>query len=337
MPAPHIAIVRLTSLGDVIHALPMAAAIRRHAPDARITWLVEEREQILLHDNPVVDDVVVVPLRRWRRNLTKAVGAFRTLRRELRAARIDALLDVQGLFDRTLLARLLTGAPVRIGFARSHARDAWSPLITNRHVSPPPDVRHIVDQNLRLLQPLGIEAREPAEFPLPTFADGDARAGAWLAAQGIGPQHRLTVLLPSTRRASKFWPAASFREVGRRILSAPETRLLILGGPGEESLLEEVRADLPRERAFVWAPGPIPDLVGVLRRSHMVVGNDTGPLHFAAASGVPSIGLFGPTHGARNGPYGPHCGYVQSPTGRMTDISVDDVWKTVVASGVNRT
>ena len=308
----------------------MAAAIRRHAPDARITWLVEEREQILLHDNPVVDEVVVVPLRQWRRSLAGAVGAFRALRRRLRATPIDALLDVQGLFDRTVLARLLTGAPVRIGFSRSHARDAWSPLVTNRHVTPPPEARHIVDQNLRLLLPLGIEAREPAEFPLPAFADGDARAGAWLAAQGIGPQHRLAVLLPSTRRASKFWPAASFRELGRRLLSAPDTRLLILGGPGEEALLEEVRAGLPTELAFVWAPAPIPDLVGVLRRAHLAIGNDTGPLHIAAASGVPSVGLFGPTQGARNGPYGRHCGYVQSPTGNMTDISVDDVWTAAI-------
>jgi heptosyltransferase-3 len=141
------------------------------------------------------------------------------------------------------------------------------------------------------------------------------------------------VLLPSTRRASKFWPAASFRELGRRLLSQADVRLLILGGPGEEPLLEEVRAGLPPELACTYAPAPIPDLAGVIRRSHLAIGNDTGPLHIAAAAGVPSVGLFGPTRGARNGPYGPHCGYVQSPTGQMRDISVDEVWVKAKTAG----
>jgi ADP-heptose:LPS heptosyltransferase len=221
---------------------------------------------------------------------------------------------------------LLTRAPVRIGFDRAHARDAVSPLVTNRHVTPPPGARHIVEQNLTLLGPLGISATEPPEFPLPAFADAEVRAAAWREAHGLTLDRRIVVLLPSTRGEAKRWPAASYRELGRRLLTDENVRLLILGGPGEESILEEVRQGLPPARALVWAPAPIPDLVAMLRHPHLVVGNDTGPLHVAAGSGIPSLGLFGPTQGARNGPYGPHCAFLQSPTGRMTDLRVDEVF-----------
>jgi heptosyltransferase-1 len=336
-PFRTVAIVRFTSLGDVIHTLPLAAAIRRHRPDVRIIWLVEEREQILLRDNPVVDEIVVVPLRRCRRGLTtpsgwrRAGAELRAIASRLREARIDVALDVQGWFHKTSPFLLLTRAPVRIGFSRSHARDAFSPLATNRHVTPPSDARHIVDQNRCLLEPLGIVPAEAPEFPLPAFGGGDARAEAWLADRGLATGVRLVAMLPSTRGAAKHWPAESFREIGRRLLDDSRYRLLVLGGPGEEPLLEYVRQGLPADRAYVCSPGPIPELVGVIRRTQLAIGNDTGPLHFAAASGVPSLGLFGPTQGVRNGPYGERGAHLQSPTGKMADLSVAAVWARVQA------
>lgn len=333
-PRPlHIAIVRLTSLGDVIHGLPVAAAIRRHLPGTRISWLVEEREHILLADNPVVDDVVVVPLRRWRKSLTRLAGwqrslrELRAVRRRLREGKIDVAIDMQGWVHKTSPPVLATRAPLRIGFDRAHARDAFSPLATNCHVTPPPDARHVVDQNLSLLGPLGIRTPGPGEFPLPAFVEAEARAADWRRAHGITAQHRLGVILPSTRGKPKRWPADRFREIGRRLLDEPAVRLLIMGGPGEERLLESVRTGLPPERTWVFAPEPIPDLVAMIRHTQLAIGNDTGPLHIAATSGVPALGLFGPTRGERNGPYGSHCGYLQSPTGRMEDLTVEEVWR----------
>lgn len=328
----HIAIVRLTSLGDVIHALPVAAAIRRHLPQARITWLVEEREQILLRDNSVVDEIVVVPLRRWRdtlSNLTllrQSMSELRLLARHLRESSIDVAIDVQGWAHKTSPFTLLTRAPLRIGFDRAHARDALSPLATNRHVTPPDSARHIVDQNLALLGPLGVRPTEAPAFPLPAFAEAEMRAAAWREAHGLTLDRRIVVLLPATRGEAKRWPVAAYRELGRRLLADQQLRLLVLGGPGEEPVLEAVCDGLPAGRALAWAPGPIPDLVAMLRHPHLVIGNDTGPLHASAASGIPSLGLFGPTQGARNGPYGAHCAFLQSPTGRMADLKVDAVF-----------
>jgi heptosyltransferase I len=331
----HIAIVRLTSLGDVIHALPIAAAIRRHLPDARITWLVEEREQVLLRDNDVVDEVVTIPLRRWRSSLTRSAGwrtswaELRDISRRLRAGHFDAAIDVQGWAHKTSPLALLTRAPLRIGFDRAHARDAFSPLATNRHVTPPVTARHIVDQNLCLLKPLGVEHPGAAEFPMPAFGESGARADRWLHEHGIRREHRVVVLLPSTRGEAKRWPADSFHALGNRLLLDSKVQVLVLGGPGEERLLEQVARGLSTERVHVWAPEPIPDLVSVIRRADLAIGNDTGPLHVAAAFGIPALGLYGPTRGARNGPYGSHCAYLQSPTGRMADLSVDVVMDAV--------
>jgi ADP-heptose:LPS heptosyltransferase len=126
-----------------------------------------------------------------------------------------------------------------------------------------------------------------------------------------------------------LWPVASYRALAGRFLDDPATVVLVLGGPGEEDRLTDVIAGAPPDRAVALAPGPIPHLVGLLRRVDLAVGNDTGPIHIAAASHVPSLGLFGPTRGDRNGPYGPLGRYLQSPTKTMADIGVDAVWDAV--------
>jgi lipopolysaccharide heptosyltransferase I len=330
----RVAIVRLTSLGDVIHTLPVAAALKRHDPQTRIIWLAEERERIVLEDNPVVDEVIVVPLRRWRTlarrpsGLRQAHREFRELRRTLRELKLDAAIDVQGWPHKTSPLAWFSRAPLRIGFSRAFARHPLATLFTTARVTPPREARHIVDQNLALLGPLGIPGGEPAEFPLPRFAEADRWAEAWWREHGLH-RRRVVALLPSTRGAAKLWPAEAFRMLAERFLADPATVVLALGGPGEEGRLADVIAGAAAGRAFALSPGPIPQLVGLLRRVQLAVGNDTGPIHIAAASDVPALGLFGPTRGDRNGPYGPLSRYVQSPTRAMTDITLDAVWEAV--------
>ncbi len=326
----RIAIVRFTSLGDVVHTLPVAAAIRRHEPTAQIIWLVEEHEQILLAGNPIVDEVLLVPLRRWREQLTSATG-FGVIRRELgalrdrlRELRIDVAIDVQGWAHKTSPFVRMTRAPLRIGFDRRYARDPVSTLFTTVRVTPPASAKHVVDLNLTLLGPVGVDSPGTAEFPLPPWPEADARIAAWLRDQSLKTP-RLVALLPSTRGPQKLWPAAAFNELARRLLAKGDATVLLLGGPGEESRLDEVRGSLPRDRVIAWAGGTVPELTAILRRADFVIGNDTGPLHLAAAHDVPSLGLFGPTRGARNGPYGPRGSFIQSQTGKMSDITVDEV------------
>ncbi|MBI3455662.1 MAG: lipopolysaccharide heptosyltransferase I [Candidatus Rokubacteria bacterium] len=330
MKPVRIAIVRLTSLGDVVHTLPVASAIRRHSPTSYIVWIVEEREQTLLRNNAVVDEVVVAPTRRWRHEFLRPRGAVRVLaewrglRERLRGLRLDVALDVQGLLKSTLFS-VLTRAPMRIGFAWPHAREPLSSLFTTCWVTPPPGAVHMVEKNLSLLGPLGIPVEEIA-FPIPDVPEAEARAGTFLRGHAITPQDRVVALIPATRRPRKQWPPAYYQRLAERLASRSGVRVLALAAPGEDGALRLVAGGLDGESILPYT-GFTPDFVALLRRARLAIGNDTGPLHLAAALGVPTIGLYGPTRPEVNGPYGPRVRALRSPTGRMEDISVDTVFE----------
>jgi heptosyltransferase I len=329
----RIAIVRLTSLGDVVHTLPVAHALRRQSPNAYIVWIVEEREQTLLVNNPAVDEVVVGPTRRWRRELRTPTGAIRVLkewqglRDRLRSLRLDVAIDVQGLLKSTLFT-VLTRAPVRIGFGWRHARDPFSSLFTTHWVTPPPDAVHMVHKNLSLLEPLGISV-EPIAFPLPVMPEAEQRAEAHLQAQGVTPHDRVVVLLPATRRRAKQWPPTYYRQLAERLAKENGAYVLLVGAPSEDDLLQHIARGLDGHRILTCVPR-LPDLAAFLHRAHLAIGNDTGPLHLAAALGVPTIGLYGPTRSEQNGPYGPRIRAIQSSTEAMEDIWVDTVFQAAI-------
>jgi len=258
------------------------------------------------------------------------------LLRDLRSRKIDVVIDVQGWPQKTSPLVWATGAPMRIGFDRRHARQALATRFTTHHVTPPESAKHIVDQNLALLGPIGIPPVAEPRFPLPEFAASRPVVDAWMRERGLHDAHRLVAILPSTRGAAKLWPAERYCALANALLEQDTAaRIIAVGGPDERVRLEASINGLPRDRAFVFAAAPIPELVWLLRRVHLAVGNDTGPLHVAAGAGVPSLGLFGPTRGERNGPYGTHCAYVQSRTGQMADISLTAV-REAIARLANR-
>jgi heptosyltransferase-1 len=317
----NVAIVKLSSLGDVVHALPVAAALRAGLPGARLAWIVEAREAGLLAGHPALDEVIAVDTRGWRRawrprDLAAGARELGALRRRLVAARFDVTLDLQGLWKSAVLA-WLTGAPVRLGFAASWRREPLSACLATRRLSPPPEARHVVEQYLALLEPLGVRP-ERLDFTLPFDADAEAAVEEFFAAGGLKPRDRLVVLNPGAGRPDKRWPPERFAELARRVGEAG-ARCLVVWGPGEEAAARRIVAE-GGPGTLLSPPTDLPRLLAVLRRASVVVAADTGPLHLAAALGRPCVGLYGPTRPARNGPYGSGHRTFEAPDGRPASI-----------------
>jgi lipopolysaccharide heptosyltransferase I len=327
---PRIALVKLSSLGDVIHALPVAVSLRAARPRARLAWIVERREAAVLHGHPALDEVIVADTRRWRRArgpgaLRAALGEALALRRRLAAARFDVALDLQGLVKSGAVAAA-TRAPLRVGFAAGRVREPLSVLFTNRRVVPPPSACHVVEQYLALLAPLGITERR-LEFHLPVTPAAEAAMEQWLAARGLKPHRRLVVLNPGAGRADKRWPVEHFGTLARRLTQDAGAHVLVTWGPGEERAAAAIAAAAP---AALAPPTDLTTLPALLRRASVMVAADTGPLHVAAALGVPCVGLYGPTAAARNGPYGPGHRALASPDGTMGALAPAAVLAAVV-------
>jgi lipopolysaccharide heptosyltransferase I len=329
--APRIALVKLSSLGDVVHALPTARALRAWWPRAELTWVVEGREQAILGGNPDVAHVVPVDTRLWRREFRRPAGAaavvvkVRGLVRRLAHGRFDIAIDLQGLWKSGVITAL-TRAPLRVGLAATHCRERASTWFTNRHVTPPPEIAHVVDQYLAVVAGLGVDLATvgaPA-FPVPVDAGVEATITRWLEDEGVKVGTPLVLLNPGSGGDHKRWAVEAFRRLGEELAVRLGTRVAIAWGPGEEPLARAIAHGMG-PGALVPPPTTITEMVALFRRATLVVGGDTGPVHVAAVLGVPTLGLYGPTSARRNGPYGPRVAVIQSSTGRMDGISVEVV------------
>jgi len=323
-----VAIVKLSSLGDVVHALPVAATLRARLPEARLTWIVERREAAVLVGHPALDEVVTVDTRGWRRSrspaaLAGAAGALQELARHLAGARFDVALDLQGLIKSGILVAL-TRAPLRIGFHAWSCREPLGALFTNRRVPRPHGV-HVVEQYLALAVALGIG--EPViDFRLPSDPAAESNVDEFFGISGMKPRNRVVVLNPGAGRPSKRWPAERFRALAARLASEVGAHVVVAWGPGEEALARTI-AGQSGSRVVLGPPTNLAQLIAVLRRASLLVAADTGPLHLAAALGTPCLGLYGPTDPSRNGPYGPGHRTLRAADGQLTSIDVERAFR----------
>ena len=332
-------VVRLTSLGDVVHAIPAVAALRRAYPAARIDWLAGERCRELVELVPVIDRCLVAP--RFR-----AAAAFPRLVRALRAARYDVAIDLQGLLKSAVLARC-SGARRIIGFGRGQVRERAARLLYTE--TPQSDrTGHVIDKNLALVGALGVEQR-PAEFPIADpHSDVVERAREGLGGAG---GRGFALLNPGAAWTSKCWPPERFGELAHRLRREHGLQSLVVWGPGERERAGRVVAASDAAAALA-PPTRVADLVALARAAAVMVAGDTGPLHIAAALGTPVVGLYGPTDPIRNGPWSVAdvvvsrhgaCGCRRDPSGStgvvvrrcaqarpcMADIPVDEVARAV--------
>jgi heptosyltransferase-1 len=295
MSAPRILISRLSAIGDVIHAVPVMCALRDAMPDAHITWVVEGRNGALLQGHSALDELICV-----RRGWLKSPSAVLNLRRQLRARQFDIAIDVQGL-TKSAVVSWLSGARKRIGFAGVDGRE-FSPLLNNVRVTP--KAKHVVERNLELLRPLGIE-RPSVRFDLPETVGDMAMATGLIASRGW--KTGFVVLNPGAGWKSKLWPRDRFAAVARHLGKRHGLPSLVVWAPGEERAWAEEIVAQSASHAHLAPSTTLTELAAICRRAALFIGSDTGPLHIAAAVGTPCIGLFGPMPAERNGPYGnPH-------------------------------
>ena len=327
-------IVRLGSLGDVVHGIPVAAALRQEFPAARIDWMVDPRYVELLDLVKGIDRRIAVDPRAIRRGTGRQ--KFRETLRELRKADYDAVIDLQGLLKSAMLARSVRGRKT-IGFPRRHLREPFARLFYTQ-APDPGDATHVIYKNLALLAPLKVEDRRlrfPLEIP---------RTSTVLQIADRFEPDGYALINPGAAWPNKQWPPERFGEVASAIARDFGWRSLVLWGPGEQEIAHSVVA-ASGGAADASPPTTITDLVGVARSARLMISGDTGPLHIAGAVGTPIVALYGPTQPDRNGPWGLYdiaisrvqqCSCVYERTCRKTERCIDDIGVAEVMSAVHR-
>jgi len=290
----RVLIVRVGAMGDVLHALPAVAALRQARPDWRIDWVVDERWLPLLAASdgrgPIVDRAVPVAIRQWKRSplawqTAKDFLAFRKLR-----GQYDDVVDMQGTLRSAAIGRLAGGRSLA-GYA--DPRESFAAQMYGRKVQR--QGQHVVEQGAALLSAaMGVKlAAIMPELPKEPWAE------EW-AEQLVGPD-KVCVLAAGAGWRAKQWPAERFAELAQRLREIGY-RCLVSAARSGDPLAEEVVAGSDGAAEVVVCN--VAGLVALERRASLVVGGDTGPLHLAAALGVPAVALFGPTDPLRNGPWG---------------------------------
>ena len=277
-------IVRLSAMGDIVHTVPVAAALRRARPEARIDWLVARRHRDVLDLFPVANEVIAVQPGRE----TVAVV------RRLRETAYDVVIDAQGLLKSAVMARLAGGRRT-IGFSREALREPAAAHFYSETVAPTGG--HVALQNLQLLRALGID--DP-QIETPTRAVESEVAEDVQRSIGL----RFGVLNPGAGWPNKQWPPEKFGAVAAAVQKSHGLPWVVVWGPGEEPLARRVE-EASSKTAMLAPPTSLADLMALVQRAAVVVAGDTGPVHLAAAAGTPVVGLYGPTNPARNGPWSP--------------------------------
>ena len=334
-------IVRTSAMGDILHGMPVVAALKEKYPRCRITWVVDERYQELLAGNTHVDRLLLVQFKGGLRRLHDArcrknwIGLVRMLRNH----RFDVAIDLQGLF-RSGCISYLSQAPVRIGFPRGAVRERLNRIFTNVRPRSIPPRSHVIDRNLALLHPLGIYTRARRfSFQVPPSVQESIRR---YLRETDGDGKRLRVVVqPAAGWVTKQWSPKHYAEIADRILQAWDATVFLLWGPGERELAQQVQGTMRRSSHLVPEMG-LAELVAFLGGCGLFIGGDSGPLHLASALGVPVLGLYGPSDPVRNGPFqgayqvvtaSPPCGpcYKRdcARPSCMDSIPVERVWATL--------
>ena len=308
----NILIIKPSALGDIVLAMPAAAALKRSFPQARISWLVRSEYADLLRGHPDLDEVILFDRRLLGRgwHSPKAFAELVRFLRRLRKGRFDLVFDFQGLF-RTGFFAWMTGCGKRFGMATVRE---FAYIFYTHKVAQDYGCIHLVDYYLRMVAAGG--AQEGAvEFRMPEDAGAADTIDKLLKSQGVKGEY--VVIVPGAAQPNKRWPAEHFAELAGKIGERFGLSIVAIGSQGEREYIEAIQTGGKARVINLAGKTTVCELISLMKKASLVVSNDTGPGHIAAAAGVPIVMIFGPTNPARVCPYGrPECVVAVEPTER---------------------
>jgi len=317
----NILIIKPSSLGDIVLALPALTALRKSFPDAKISWLIRPEFAPLLENHPHLTEIITFD----RKFLGKAwfhpgaFGALISLIRRLRQAKFDAVIDLQGLFRAASLA-WLSGCKRRFGMAKTRE---LAHLFYTHKTPQTKELIHLVDYYLEITKTAGA-AESDVQFVLPHHPEAADSLGRLLKSHDIEPEN-YAVFVPGSAHKDKRWPIERFAELAGKISSQFGLPIVATGNAGEAALIENLKELAKVPVANIAAQTSLSELVVLLKNAKLVVSNDTGPGHIAAALSTPLVLMFSWSNPARIAPYKrSECLVAREPFGRGHRIKSTD-------------
>ncbi len=301
-----ILIIRLSAIGDVVDVLPALRCLRSNFPESRISWLVEDRASEVLSGHPDIDDVIVFPRKKWRREILKANRAYSTLSnilsfyKKLRGECYDLVLDFQGNLKSGIMD-MITGAENRIGFGKGFCKE-FNYLFTRYKVYPQIKREHRIDKNLSLLKELDIETK--FQIPeLPVSISDQKYISNFIGENNLNSVP-LIVVNPCTSEYGSYkrWSTLNYARLADMILEKYDVKVIFTWGPNELDIVNEIVTYMEQD-AIVSKKTTIKQLIELIRCADLYIGGDTGPLHIASTLCIPTVAIFGPKDPILYGPY----------------------------------
>lgn len=300
MQYQNILIIKMSALGDIVHALPCSVALRELYPLARITWLVHPQFGALLPGEPILDEVIYFNKAEFtKQSFITKIKLLWVLRKQLRDKKFDLIIDLQGLFKSAIVA-LLTGCSERIGY--NDLREGSG--LVSRAIHGVNDEGHVVQQYLDVIRYLGSQVVEPT-FPQPDLAEEKERV-AEMVEPFLNDKSWLdtVVLVPGAGWLTKEWPVDKFILLAKKLFENNKF-VILAGGPAERDKGEILMKELAGQSIVnLIGRTSIRELAALMTKASICIGGDTGPIHIAAAMNTKVVALYGPSSGHRAGPYG---------------------------------
>ncbi len=305
----RILIIKPSSLGDVVHTVPLVHSIKRNYPDCHIGWIIQKTFAPIVENDPSIDELIPISipstsdpgagrgayLAAARATLSTLVG----LRWRFRKQSYDYILDLHASFRSGLLGLANPGG-IRIGFADAKELNT---RFQNHLLTLHPDKPHAVDKNLAFAEYLGCDVK-PSDFRLIASSDAAGRVQTLLSELGVNEGDKIIYANPASRWETKFWTISGWAQLADLIAKESGWSLILSGGPQDLGYIEQITAEMKSPARVAAGKLSLSDAVALMERSDLYVGVDSGPMHIAAFTNTPVVAIFGPTDPAKVGPYG---------------------------------